>query len=282
MEFRCFFHIFAGRNLTDKKHEYEKDYAIGDSPSLNHADVGIAMGSGTSVAKEAADIVLLNDAFPSIVLGIKWGRSLYKNIQSFLSYQLMINVAACLTVLFGPILGQDMPFGVILLITVNLAMDSLAALALASEPADPNVMYDKPRDKNAFIITKDMYKVILGMGSMIFIILAILIWNIGHPGFLPFATDTSIVFAVFMAINWWQLFNVRVMGKNRSIFHKIGSSGNFLIGSLAIILATILVVQLGGNVSGTRPLSIMEWILIFAATSPIVIVREIWFWLKKK
>jgi Ca2+-transporting ATPase len=125
---------------------------VNDSPSLNHADVGIAMGSGTSVAKEAADIVLLDDAFPSIVTGVKWGRSLFKNIKNFLFLQLSINVSACLVAVFGPLVGVQMPFTVTQFLWINLVMDSLAAIALASEPADERVLLDKPRNKSEFII----------------------------------------------------------------------------------------------------------------------------------
>ena len=147
---------------------------VNDSPSLNHADVGIAMGSGTSVAKEASDIVLLDDAFPSIVTGIKWGRSLYKNIQSFLVFQLIINVATCLVVVLSPILGVDMPFTVTQMLWVNIVMDTLAALCLASEPADENVLTEKPRKQNAFILTKPMYKTIIGMGIFVFGVLSLI------------------------------------------------------------------------------------------------------------
>ena len=254
---------------------------VNDSPSLNHADVGIAMGSGTSVAKEASDIVLLDDAFPSIVTGVKWGRSLYKNIQSFLTYQLTINVVFCLTALFGPILGIDLPFSILMALCVNLCMDSIAALCLASEPADEKVLLDKPRPHDAFIITKQMWKTILGVGVLVTVILSLMIWNISHTGFLPFKTDTTIIFAVFMAFNWWNLFNARVFGKGRSLFHEIGKSTNFLIGSAVILIGTILLVQFGGDVVETRPLSASEWIIIILITSPTVILKEVWYWIKK-
>ena len=250
---------------------------VNDSPSLNHADVGIAMGSGTSVAKEASDIVLLDDAFPSIVTGVKWGRSLYKNIQSFLTFQLTINVATCLVVLFGPILGQDMPFTVTQMLWVNLVMDTLAALCLASEPADPNVLLDKPRKTDAFIITPSMWKTIFGMGIFVFVLLSALVWDISHPEFLPIDMDLTKVFAIFMVLNWWNLFNIRVFGKNRSIFHNIGESRNFLLGSLVIFIGTIGIVQVGGEVFSTHPLSLTEWMWILLVTSPIVIVRELWY-----
>lgn len=248
---------------------------VNDSPSLNHADVGIAMGSGTSVAKEASDIVLLDDAFPSIVTGIKWGRSLYKNIQSFLVFQLIINVATCLVVVLSPILGVDMPFTVTQMLWVNIVMDTLAALCLASEPADKNVLTEKPRKQNAFILTKPMYKTIIGMGIFVFGVLSLIVHDIAQ-GSIKFGLDLTELFAIFMMINWWNLFNIRVFGKNRSIFYNLKGSSKFLLGSLIIFIGTILIVQFGGEVFNTRPLDFKEWCIIVASTSPIVIIREIW------
>jgi Ca2+-transporting ATPase len=248
---------------------------VNDSPSLNHADVGIAMGSGTSVAKEASDIVLLDDAFPSIVTGIKWGRSLYKNIQSFLVFQLIINVATCLVVVLSPILGVDMPFTVTQMLWVNIVMDTLAALCLASEPADENVLTEKPRKQNAFILTKPMYKTIIGMGIFVFGVLSLIVHDIAQ-GSIKFGLDLTELFAIFMMINWWNLFNIRVFGKNRSIFYNLKGSSKFLLGSLVIFIGTILIVQFGGEVFNTRPLDFKEWCIIVASTSPIVIIREIW------
>lgn len=248
---------------------------VNDSPSLNHADVGIVMGSGTSVAKEASDIVLLDDAFPSIVTGIKWGRSLYKNIQSFLVFQLIINVATCLVVVLSPILGVDMPFTVTQMLWVNIVMDTLAALCLASEPADENVLTEKPRKQNAFILTKPMYKTIIGMGIFVFGVLSLIVHDIAQ-GSIKFGLDLTELFAIFMMINWWNLFNIRVFGKNRSIFYNLKGSSKFLLGSLVIFIGTILIVQFGGEIFNTRPLDFKEWCIIVASTSPIVIIREIW------
>lgn len=248
---------------------------VNDSPSLNHADVGIAMGSGTSVAKEASDIVLLDDAFPSIVTGIKWGRSLYKNIQSFLVFQLIINVATCLVVVLSPILGVDMPFTVTQMLWVNIVMDTLAALCLASEPADENVLTEKPRKQNAFILTKPMYKTIIGMGIFVFGVLSLIVHDIAQ-GSIKFGLDLTELFAIFMMINWWNLFNIRVFGKNRSIFYNLKGSSKFLLGSLVIFIGTILIVQFGGEIFNTRPLDFKEWCIIVASTSLIVIIREIW------
>lgn len=248
---------------------------VNDSPSLNNANVGIAMGSGTSVAKESADIVLLDDSFPSIVTGIKWGRSLYKNIQSFLTFQLTINVAFCLVMLFSPIFGVESPFSVSQVLWTNIVMDTLASLCLASEPADENVLNDKPRKPNAFIITKEMCKTILGMGIFMFVILSAILVDISNGSSL-FGLDLTELFAIFLVLNWWNLFNIRVFGKHHSIFFNLFKNKNFIIGSLVILVGTILIVQIGGSVFNTRPLSFSEWIIIILATSPVVIVREIW------
>ena len=254
---------------------------VNDSPSLNHADVGIAMGSGTSVAKEASDIVLLDDAFPSIVTGIKWGRSLYKNIQSFLVFQLIINVATCLVVVLSPILGVDMPFTVTQMLWVNIVMDTLAALCLASEPADENVLTEKPRKQNAFILTKPMYKTIIGMGIFVFGVLSLIVHDIAQ-GSIKFGLDLTELFAIFMMINWWNLFNIRVFGKNRSIFYNLKGSSKFLLGSLVIFIGTILIVQFGGEVFRTVPLSWKDWGIIVGLTSLVLWIGEILRLMKKQ
>ena len=254
---------------------------VNDSPSINHANLGIAVGSGTAPAKSAADMVLLDDAFPTIVTGIKWGRSLYKNIQSFLVFQLIINVAFCLTALFAPIFGIEMPFTVTQVLWVNLVMDSIGSLCLASEPADPNVLKDKPRNQKDFIITKPMYKTILGMGVLIFVILSLIVFDIAHDS-RWFGFDTTELFAIFMVISWWNLFNIRVFGKGHSIFYNLFKNKNFVFGSLIILLGTVLIIQFGGSVFNVHPLSFKEWIIILLATSPVVIVREIWFRIRSK
>lgn len=252
---------------------------VNDSPSLNNANVGIAMGSGTSVAKESADIVLLDDSFPSIVTGIKWGRSLYKNIQSFLTFQLTINVAFCLVMLFSPIFGVESPFSVSQVLWTNIVMDTLASLCLASEPADENVLNDKPRKPGAFIITKEMCKTIIGMGIFMFVVLSTILVDISNGSSL-FGLDLTELFAIFLTLNWWNLFNIRVFGKHHSVFYRLFKNKNFIIGSLVILFGTILIVQFGGSVFNTRPLSLNEWLIIIAATSPVVIVRELWHMIK--
>lgn len=269
---------------------------VNDAPSLNYADVGIAMGTGTSVAKEAADIVLLDDAFPSIVTGVKWGRSLYKNIKNFLFFQLSINVSACLVALTGPLLGVEMPFTVTQFLWINLVMDSLAAIALASEPADERVLADKPRDRKEFIINRALLSAIFGFGGLVWLSCSLLLWSRsnGMPfmdeSLIPFvdvkdAKDiqfTTIFFAGYMIVNWWNMFNARVIGKNKSIFD--GLTGNFkFIGTAFLILAiTIVIVQIGGQVFRTVPLSFEQWAAVLLVTSPVVIVRELWYQISGK
>ena len=261
---------------------------VNDSPSLNHADVGIAMGSGTSVAKEAADIVLLDDAFPSIVTGVKWGRSLFKNIKNFLFLQLSINVSACMVAVFGPLVGVQMPFTVTQFLWINLVMDSLAAIALASEPADERVLLDKPRNKSEFIINKQLGKAIFGFGGFVWLLCIAILWGMEHLSTIAawgcesltnfFANITpTVFFATYMTINWWNMFNARVIGKNKSIFSGLFDNSKF-IGIMVFILAvTILIVQVGGEVFQTQPLDTKTWLWIILLTSPIAWVRELYF-----
>lgn len=228
---------------------------VNDAPSLNHADVGIAMGSGTNVAKEASDIVLLDDAFPSIVKGIKWGRSLYKNIQSFLTFQLTVNVALCLTAILGPFIGTESPFGVIEILYINLVMDALGALALASESAMDNVLNDKPRNKEEFIISKKMMKFICSSGLTLFILMILMMF---------FNMGGTMLFAVFMTYNWMNLFRARAFGKNISVFSNLTRNKLFIFVSLGIFIANTLIVQFGGSIFETESLALLQWIDVYA------------------
>ena len=265
---------------------------VNDSPSLNHADVGIAMGSGTSVAKEAADIVLLDDAFPSIVTGLKWGRSLFKNIKNFLFLQLSINVSACAIAVFGPLVGVEMPFTVTQFLWVNLVMDALAAIALASEPADEKVLLDKPRDREEFIINPSLMKAIFGFGGFVFLVCTSVLWGFynhetlaswGLSGVAEFFSSMdervflTIFFAAYMILNWWNMFNARVIGKNKSVFDGLGRNAKFTGIMALILIVTVVMVQVGGDVFRTEPLSWKTWGWILLVTSPVVLVRELYY-----
>ena len=241
---------------------------VNDSPSLNHANVGIAMGAGTSVAKEASDIVLLDNAFPSIVKGIKWGRSLYKNIQSFLSFQLTVNVALCLTAMFAPLIGCESPFGIIEILYINLVMDALGALALASEPAMDRVLNDKPRDNNKSIIDSNMIKFIGSSGLVLFATMVSMILfplNLGATG----------LFATFMTFNWMNLFRARSFGKNMGTFESLSRNKLFLFVAGAILVMNVLIVQFGGTIFGTEALNILQWLEVAGISIAMVAVSGI-------
>lgn len=244
-----------------------------DAPALNHAEVGIAMNNGTDVAKEAADVVLLDNSFPSIITGIKWGRSLYKNIQHFILFQLTINVVAILTALIGPFIGVNLPFTVTQMLWVNLIMDTFAALALATEPANDSVMKDKPRDPKAFIITNEMWLTIGAVGTIFFAIMIVLL-----------VTDwfnLTQFFTIFVMLQWWNLFNARVYGEHRSIFDGLGSNWAFTGISLVILIGQILIVQFGGEMFRTEPLSVCQWLQIICGTSLVAVLPELWHQITK-
>lgn len=247
---------------------------VNDSPSLNHANVGIAMGSGTSVAKEASDIVLLDDAFPSIVKGIKWGRSLYKNIQSFLAFQLTVNVALCLTALMGPLLGIDSPFSVIEILYINLVMDALGALALASEPAMDKVLDEKPRDNSEFIINKSMMKMILSTGIPLFLTMILMILDTSK-GWNIFSIGETGLFATFMTINWMNLFRARSFGKGIGVFSSLGRNKLFLGVTIAILTMNILIVQFGGSIFGTKGLDLLQWMEVGILSLMVIVISGI-------
>lgn len=245
-----------------------------DAPALNHAEVGIAMNNGTDVAKEAADIILLDNSFPSIILGVKWGRSLYKNIQHFILFQLTINVVAILIACIGPFIGVDLPFTVTQMLWVNLIMDTFAALALATEPANDAVMKDKPRSPKAFIITKQMWYEIFGVGIIFFIFLVTLLYTK--------AVSLTEFFTIFVLLQWWNLFNARVFGQRRSIFDGLLKNPAFAGIALVILVGQFLIVQYGGAMFRTEPLSMETWGLILAGTSIVTVVRELFYQISKK
>ncbi|MGI6815114.1 calcium-translocating P-type ATPase, PMCA-type [Bacteroides sp. KG123] len=245
-----------------------------DAPALNHAQVGLSMGTGTSVAKEASDITLLDDSFNSISTAVMWGRSLYKNIQRFIVFQLTINFVALFIVLLGALVGTELPLTVTQMLWVNLIMDTFAALALASIPPSESVMKEKPRKSTDFIITKSMKSYILGMGFVFLaVLMGMLVWFNHEAGGMT-ARHLTIFFTFFVMLQFWNLFNARVFGTTDSAFKGISKSYGMELIILAILGGQILIVQFGGAVFRTVPLDLSTWITIMASTSLVLWVGE--------
>jgi len=249
-----------------------------DAPALNHAHVGLSLGSGTSVAKQASDITLLDDSFHSIANAVMWGRSLYKNIQRFLFFQLVVNVSALLLVLGGSIIGTEMPLTVTQILWVNLIMDTFAAMALASLPPSREVMKDKPRKASDFIISKSMGRGILGIGFVFFAIMFVfLIWCERHgAGSIIDVHELTLFFTTFVMLQFWNLFNAKCLGSTHSAFHNLRHDGGLLLVLLLIFVGQWLIVTFGGRMFRTQPLSAEEWLIITAATSVVLVAGELW------
>ncbi len=245
-----------------------------DAPALNYAHVGLSMGSGTSVAKEASDITLLDDSFNSIATAVMWGRSLYQNIQRFILFQLTINVAALTIVFLGSLLGYELPLTVTQMLWVNLIMDTFAAGALASLPPDHEVMKSKPRNSDDFIITPPMRKNILFAGfSFVIILLALLSYFTDEEGAVsPY--NLSVFFTIFVMLQFWNLFNAKAYATGKSAFHGLRNSVGFIVVAILIVVGQYLIVEFGGEVFRTVPLSWRDWGLIIAGTSVVLWVGE--------
>ncbi len=246
-----------------------------DAPALNHAQVGLSMGTGTSVAKEASDITLLDDSFNSIGTAVMWGRSLYKNIQRFIIFQLTINFVALLIVLLGSLVGTELPLTVTQMLWVNLIMDTFAALALASIPPSESVMNEKPRKSTDFIITKSMRNYILSVGSVFLILLMGMLFWFNHEEGGMTTQRLTIFFTFFVMLQFWNLFNARVFGTSDSAFKGITKSYGMELIILAILGGQILIVQFGGAVFRTEPLDLITWIMIIGSTSFVLWVGEL-------
>jgi len=256
---------------------------INDCGALNYADVGLAMGkTGKAAAKEASDIVLLDDSFRTIVDAVMWGRSLYQNIQRFILFQLTINVAALGIALLGPFIGVKLPLTVIQMLWVNLIMDTFAALALATEPPHRDVLDRPPRHPEDFIVTKNMA---VGIFSAAAVFLAVLIAMLLYFQGNAESTDAlnnvtshelSVFFTVFVLLQFWNLFNARCLGLKSSAFHGLTRNPGFMAIAAAIFLGQVLIVQFGGSLFRTSPLSLNEWMWITAGTSIVLWFGEIW------
>ena len=252
-----------------------------DAPALNHAQVGLSMGTGTSVAKEASDITLLDDSFHSIATAVMWGRSLYKNIQRFIVFQLTINVVALASVLLGAIMGTELPLTVTQMLWVNLIMDTFAAMALASIPPSADVMNEKPRKASDFIITKAMRYNILGVASCFLIILMSLIVYIKGLPAIEVPTALTAFFTVFVMLQFWNLFNASVFGTSHSVFKDSRHALGMLSVAAIILIGQIIIVEFGGKVFRTVPLTLTEWLTIIGSTSIVLWVGEIYRWIQR-
>lgn len=245
-----------------------------DSAALKQAQVGLSMGSGTAIAKEASDIILLDDSFATIVNAIIWGRSLYANIQRFILFQLTINVAALGIVLLGPFIGVALPLTVTQMLWVNLIMDTFAALALATEPPNPKVMEERPRSPEAFIISPTMYQNIVLVGLSFLVILTGFLLYIGQDNQIS-DYELSLFFSFFVMLQFWNLFNARCLGLDKSALANLVKNKGFILIASMILIGQILIIQFGGEMFRTVPLSFNDWLLIIGGTSIVLWIGEI-------
>ena len=265
-----------------------------DAPALKSAHVGLSMGAGTSVAKEASDITIIDNSFSSIGRAVMWGRSLFQNIQRFILFQMTVNVAACFVVLVGAFLGMDSPLTVTQMLWVNLIMDTFAAMALASLPPAQSVMKDKPRSRNAFIINPSMWKFIIGVGGLFFIVLIGFVYYFEHTDItsltqlwsVPFENtpsplaaglsdyELSLIFTTFVFLQFWNMFNARAFATGRSAFH-FKNCGGFLLIAAIILGGQILIVELGREFFNVVPLKFLDWVIIIGCTSIVLWIGEL-------
>ena len=246
-----------------------------DAPALNRAHVGLSLGSGTSVAKQASDITLIDDSFHSIAQAVMWGRSLYKNIQRFIFFQLIVNVTALLLVLFGSFVGTELPLTITQILWINLIMDTFAAMALASLPPSREVMQEKPRSKDAFIINKDMMRGIGVIGGLFFLGMFAMLWYFERvKGVDP--QELTIFFCIFVMLQWWNLFNARTLGSHHSAFRRLWACRGFLLVLALVLVGQWLIVTYGGQMFRTEPLSLKVWLYIIIGTSPVLWIGEAW------
>ena len=268
-----------------------------DAPALKAAHVGLSMGDGTSVAKEASDITIVDNSFRSIGKAVMWGRSLYQNIQRFILFQLTVNVVACFIVLAGAFMGTQSPLTVTQMLWVNLIMDTFAAMALASLPPTEKVMRDKPRDRKAFIITRSMAINILAVGGFFFFLLLAFLYILEHATVTGMADllrlqigdhkhmspyELSLFFTVFVMLQFWNMFNARAYATGRSAFHFKGCEG---FGTIVffIFIGQVLIVELGGQMFNVTSLSLQDWVVIIVSTSFVLWVGELLrLWDKKR
>ena len=248
-----------------------------DAPALHYAHVGLSLGSGTSVAKEASDMTLLDDSFKSIANAVMWGRSLYRNLQRFLFFQLVVNVAALLLVLGGSVIGTEMPLTVTQILWVNLIMDTFAALALASLPPSHEVMKEKPRKASDFIINKSIGFGILFCGIVFFLVMfALLVYceRRGKGG--VDVHELTMFFTTFVMIQFWNLFNAKALMSHHTAFRHFLKDKGMILVLVLVLVGQWIIVTFGGEMFRTTPLSFHEWLLIIGSTSVVLWVGELW------
>lgn len=248
-----------------------------DAPALHYAHVGLSLGSGTSVAKEASDMTLLDDSFKSIANAVMWGRSLYRNLQRFLFFQLVVNVAALLLVLGGSVIGTEMPLTVTQILWVNLIMDTFAALALASLPPSHEVMKDKPRKASDFIINKSIGFGILFCGIVFFLVMfALLVYceRRGKGG--VDVHELTMFFTTFVMIQFWNLFNAKALMSHHTAFRHFLKDKGMILVLVLVLVGQWIIVTFGGEMFRTTPLSLHEWLLIIGSTSVVIWAGELW------
>ncbi len=285
-----------------------------DAPALNKAQVGLSMGDGTSRAKEASDITIIDNSFSSINKAIMWGRSLYLNIRRFIVFQMTINICACLIVLLGAFMGMDSPLTVTQMLWVNLVMDTFAAMALSSLPADKKVLYDKPRHPKSHIIDRAMLVQILSCGVLFFVMLVglwQLLWHTNVESVAELISadnlrlffsgmfdgshikahldgkEMAIFFSVFVVMQFWNLFNAKYMRSGRSLLMDVRDlfvcpqrvresySKGFVLIAIAILGGQVLIVNFAGSLFSVAPLELQDWLRILLITSPVLLVGEI-------
>ena len=260
-----------------------------DAPALKTAHVGLSMGDGTSVAKEASDITIIDNSFASIGRAVMWGRSLYQNIQRFILFQMTVNVAACVVVLVGAFMGMQSPLTVTQMLWVNLIMDTFAAMALASLAPSAGVMHEAPRKRSAFIISKAMWRFILSAGTIFSALLLVILYYFDHTR-LTSLTDAgrvamgafkemsgyelSLFFTIFVFLQFWNMFNARAFATGRSAFHLRGCKGFVMIATL-IFVGQILIVSFGGEFFNVEPLRLSDWLIIIGSTSLVLWIGEL-------
>ena len=267
-----------------------------DAPALKAAHVGLSMGDGTSVAKEASDITIIDNSFSSICRAVMWGRSLYQNIQRFLLFQLTVNVAACFIVLVGAFMGTESPLTVTQMLWVNLIMDTFGAMALASLPPSQSVMKDKPRDRKAFILTKPMMKDILGVGGFFFLLLVVFLYIVQHTeitqmtdllhcklgeanGLSPY--EQTLLFSIFVWTHLWYMFNTRSFETGKSFFQLKMSKEFFTIVAI-IFIGQIVIVEVLYDFFNCTPMKLIDWVIIVVLSSLVLWARELWHLLTKR